>query len=210
MRPDIEEESVLMKSINPSFNLIWGLLLILVLGLSACGGAAPTPAPTVTAQAPHVFAGDLLAYVEARRLARGDFAEPRDEPGTRPAEDEKARANSFAMANLAQERQLTFGYDPSRSGGVFKIERLGYDYAEFTFVGWNQDVRRRTKQLIEVRKGSNSDIRIAVIRKMISIIRSYEPVEFNWESQRLGRSITLSSQMRDNSGLEDFMMREFF
>jgi hypothetical protein len=29
------------------------------------------------------------------------------------------------------------------------------------------------------------------------------------ESQRLGRSITMSARLRDNAGLEDFMMREF-
>ena len=63
---------------------------------------------------------------------------------------------------------------------------------------------------IEVRKGSNSDIRIAVVRKMIAIIREYEQEDFLWESQRLGRSLTLSARARDNAGLEDFMMREFF
>lgn len=171
---------------------------------------APAPAPSVTAPAPPVFAGDLMAYVEARRLARGDPAEPRDAPRERPAEDEKSRANRIATANLDTQRQMTFGFDPSRSGGVFAIERLRDDYAEFTFVGWNPEARRRTKQLIEVRKGSDSDIRIAVVRKMISIIRTLEPEEFTWQSQRLGRSVTLSSRMRDNTGLEDFMMAEFF
>ena len=169
----------------------------------APGDPSPPPAP---ATAPRI--GDLTAYVEAWRLTRGDPAPPDSPPPQ--VESDNARTNRFAAANLAAERQITFGYDPSRSGGMFTIERLGYDYAEFTFIGWNSDIRRRTKQLIEVRKGNNSDIRIAVVRKMISIIREIEPVQFDWGSQRLGRTVTLSSRMRDNSGLEDFMMLEFF
>ena len=87
---------------------------------------------------------------------------------------------------------------------------MGYDYAEFLFNGWNKDLGRKTKQLIEVRKGDNSDIRVAVIRKMIAIIREQEPGDFVWLSHRLGREIALSARPGDNSGLEDFMMREFF
>ncbi len=125
-------------------------------------------------------------------------------------EDENTRANRIAAANLGSARNLNFGYDPRKSGGVFSIRRMGYDYAEFTFLGWHKDIRRNASQLIEVRKGSNSDIRIAVVRKMISIIRDYEQGDFVWESQRLGRNLTLSARSRDNAGLEEFMMREFF
>ncbi len=93
---------------------------------------------------------------------------------------------------------------------MFQIKRMGYDYAEFMFFGWNKEIRRKTAQLIEVQKGSNSDIRIAVVRRMISIIREHEQGDFLWESPRLGRDVTLSARLRDNAGLEDFMMNEFF
>ena len=66
------------------------------------------------------------------------------------------------------------------------------------------------RQLIEVRKGDSADIRIAVIRRMIVIIREHEQEDFVWESQRLGRNVVLSARLQDNTGLEDFMMREFF
>jgi hypothetical protein len=88
--------------------------------------------------------------------------------------------------------------------------RLGYNDAEFLFFGWNREIRRNTKQLIEVKKGNNADTRIAVVRKMIAIIREYEQEDFFWESQRLGRNLTLSARARDNAGLEEFLMREFF
>ncbi|MSP96761.1 MAG: hypothetical protein EXR29_05935 [Betaproteobacteria bacterium] len=127
-----------------------------------------------------------------------------------PVDDDKARANRLAAANLALRNKPTFGYDPTKTGGVFQIRRLGYDSAEFVFVGWDKEIRRNTAQQIEVRKGNNADIRIAVVRRMIAIIREYEQGDFLWESRRLDRNLMLSARQRDNAGLEEFMMREFF
>jgi len=93
---------------------------------------------------------------------------------------------------------------------MFQIESLGSDHAEFIFYGWNNNINRNTKQLIDVRRGNNSDIRIAVVRRMIVIIRENAKEDFLWMSQRLGRTVTLSARAQDNSGLEAFMMREFF
>jgi hypothetical protein len=178
---------------------------------------APTvPAPTVATPAPpRPPADDLASYIEARRRARGESAvaaappAPASVANAPAAEDDKARSNRIAAANLATQRQ-TFGYDPRQGGGVFQIMRMGYTNAEFMFFGWNKDIRRNTKQLIEVQKGNNADTRIAVVRKMISIIREYEQEDFLWESQRLGRNLMLSARARDNAGLEEFMLREFF
>ena len=116
----------------------------------------------------------------------------------------------MVAANLGLNRTPTFGDDPKRGGGLFQIRRMGYDDAEFYFNGWDQDIGRNARQLIEVRKGANSDIRVAVIRKIIEIIRSHEPGDFVWVSRRFGRQIALSARPGDNATLEDFMMREFF
>jgi hypothetical protein len=102
------------------------------------------------------------------------------------------------------------GADPRRGGGVFEIQRMSYDYAQFAFYGWNKEMRRNTAQVIDVRRGGNSDIRIAIIRRMIAIIRDHEQADFTWDSQRLGRVVTLSARERDSAGLEEFLMREFF
>jgi hypothetical protein len=169
---------------------------------------APAAAPPVPASRP--AQPDLMAYVEAQRRARADPTQPQESAPAAPRDSERERANRTAAANLATGRQVVFGYDPNRSGGVFQVERLTSDYAEFTFAGWNSDVRRRTKQTIEVRKGSHPDIRVAVVRSMIDVIRRYEPVEFTWDSHRLGRTLTLSSRVQDSAGLEEFMMAEFF
>lgn len=171
------------------------------------------PPMSAPAPAPRPADGDLESYIEARRRARAESAPPTMASSASSAplvEDDNARANRIANANLGSQRRQTFGYDPTQGGGVFQIERMGYESAKFYFYGWDRDARRYMKRPVEVRRGSNNDIRIAVVRKMIAIIREYEQEDFQWESQRLGRSITMSARLRDNAGLEDFMMREFF
>ena len=170
----------------------------------------PEPeAPVLTEPARPAAEVDLAAFIEARRRARGQASAP-SAGSAPPVEDDKARSDRIAAANLGAQSAQTFGYDPKQGGGVFQIVRMGYDYAEFIFFGWNREFRRNTKQQIEVRQGNNSDIRIAVVRKMIAIIREYEQEDFVWESNRLGRSLTLSARAADNAGLEEFMLREFF
>ena len=180
------------------------------------GAPSPPPrAPAVAAPNRTVppVESDLSSYIESRRRARaeaGEAAPPRAAANTSPVEDENARVERIVAANLGQQSTMAFGYDPTRTGGVFQIERMGYDSAEFIFYGWHRAMRRNVAQLVEVRKGDNENIRIAVIRRMISIIREYEQDDFVWESHRLRRNVTLSARPRDNAGLEDFLMVEFF
>ena len=170
--------------------------------------AAPPAAPAATSPAPTPLITDFSSYLEARRRARGASAEE-SAPSTPTAEDERARHNRIVAENLGLNRTPTYGPE-RRGGGIFQLERVGYTSAEFTFFGWNKDIRRRAKQLIEVQKGANSDIRIAVVRRMIVIIREHESEDFVWVSPRLGREVTLSARPADNAGLEDFLMQEFF
>jgi hypothetical protein len=176
--------------------------------------ALPTPPP---AAAPRQDAapvgGDLASYIEARRRARGEPDAPAapDNPSiTGSGEDENARRNRIIAANLAATEAPTFGYDPKTGGGLFQLQHVGYDEAEFYFSGWDKDIRRRAKELIEVRKGANSDIRIAVVRKMIEIIRAHESGDFVWLSAGRTRETVLSARPEDTAALEEFMMREFF
>ena len=194
---------------------------VIALNQPAAPAAPTSPAPPpVTAPAPArpPADGDLASYIESRRRARNDSGAPAPAQTGLPAamasapqqlDDDKDRSNRVVAMNLAQRKQA-FGYDPSKSGGVFDLKRVGATDAEFVFFGWDKTIRRNTMQLIEVQKGNNADTRIAVVRKMISIIREYEQEDFLWESHRLGRNLMLSARARDNAGLEEFMMREFF
>ncbi len=151
------------------------------------------------------MAGDLTAYIEARRRGRADAPSAPSE-----AHDPDARARRAIESNLGSTRDQAFGYDPKKTGGMFNIEQLGSDYAEIVYHGWRSDIGRNTKQLIAVHRGNHPDIRIAVVRRMIAIIRENTQEDFLWVSQRLGRSVTLSARVRDNSGLEEFLMLDFF
>jgi hypothetical protein len=171
--------------------------------------AVPPPAaPAAAAPALTPVEGDFSSFLEARRRARG--AAPADSaPSTREPEDERQRHNQAVAANLGLNRTPTFGRDRT-GGGVFQIQRMGVDTAEFIFFGWNPDIRRNSTQRVEVKKGDNADIQIAVVRRMIAIIRDHESGDFTWISQRLNRDVVLSARAIDNGGLEDFMMQEFF
>jgi hypothetical protein len=174
----------------------------------------PVPAASVAPspwQAPP--AADLSSYIAAQRRARGEVESP---PGSRggalvdPAAEEIARRDRIVASNLASVNNRDAGTGPRNSGGVFQITRMNYLDAEFTFFGWNNDIGRRASQHIEVRADGESDIRHALVRRMITIIRAYETEDFVWDSHRLGRRITLSARLRDNAELEAFMLREFF
>ncbi len=181
----------------------------------------PSVAPSLPIAAPAVAQrplpvpteGDLASYIEARRRARGEpeaDASQGHPSNAAPTEDENERRNRIIAANLAQTGTPSFGYDPKNGGGIFQLQHIGYDEAEFYFSGWDKDIRRQAKQLIEVRKGTNSDIRIAVVRRMISIIREHESGDFVWLSQGRTRETVLSARLGDTVALEAFMMREFF
>jgi hypothetical protein len=179
-------------------------------------GATPTPAvpPPREAAAPReAVPQDMSAMIEARRRAR-EAAEPArmavPEPAPSGAEDEAARRERAVAANLGTLKAPSTGENQRRGGGVFQLRRVGTEEAAFLFFGWNRDMGRNNTQQIEVRRGANASIELAVVRRMIAIIREYESGDFLWQSQRLGRSVTLSARASDNASLEAFMLREFF
>lgn len=169
---------------------------------------APPPSPPAASPPPPAVAGDLSSYIAAQRQARGETAS--SAPPAPPAEKTGDPRDQIVAANLGLNRTPTFGDNPEAGGGIFQIRRMGYDDAEFMFYGLNRDIRRNTAQLIEVRKGNNSTMEIAVVRRMIQIIRDNADNDFVWVSNRLGRNVTLSARPRDNAGLEAFLMEEFF
>jgi hypothetical protein len=172
--------------------------------------SAPEPPVKVT-PVPPAPTTDLAAYIDARRRERGEpstSAAARVPDGT--AESDVERRNRIVAANLGLDRTPTFGHDARNAGGIFQIKELDEDAAQFYFFGFDKDIGRNAKQLIEVRKGDNADIRIAVVRKMIGIIRANISGDFLWVSERQGRQVRLSARPEDNAGLEDFILRDIF
>jgi hypothetical protein len=180
--------------------------------------AAPQAAPAPDATAPPAVepapmppppATDLASYVDAKRRARGEAPAAEGSTGGN-AESDIARRDRIVAANLGLDRTPTFGNDERNAGGLFQITELGYDTAQFYFFGFDPAIRRKAKLLIDVRKGNAPDIRIAVVRRMIEIIREAIAGDFVWVSQRLGRRVTLSARLADNAGLEDFILHDIF
>jgi hypothetical protein len=184
-----------------------------VLALERPSAATARPAPPAETARPSA-SDDLASYIEARRRTReaASAAPPSQEsPPPQPStESEQERHNRTVAANLGLDRAPSFGSERKTGGGIFQVERVGYDEAEFFFYGWNKEIRRNSRQMISVRRGNNPSMELAVVRKMIEIIREHSSGDFLWESPRLGRTITLSARMEDNAGLEEFMMNEFF
>jgi len=176
----------------------------------------PAPPPRLDLSIPRAalgVPGDLSSYIETQRLARGEAMSrlrPYDTPVKSREETEDERQDRIIAANLGLHRTPTFGYDPKAGGGIFQIQHMGSYEAELIFFGWNRTLRGNTRQLFEVEKGDNPDIRIAVVRKVIAIIRESESGDFVWVSNRLGRDVTLSARPVDTAALEDFLMRDFF
>ena len=156
----------------------------------------PTPTPSPRPQAPAV---DMLAMIESRRAER------------RAAE--AARAGSSANGPPAEDaatRNLRTLAGGEGVGGVFEILDKGVRTGRFAFNGWKPDSRSHWRDVIEVDAGLGGDIELAMVRRMIELIRSHYSGDFKWDSRRLQRVVTLSARPEDQAGLEDFMMKEFF
>ena len=163
----------------------------------------PPPAPPVVAEPapPHPpVEGDLSSFIASRRRARGESA----------TESDTERRDRIVASNMPTTPSPIAGRQMTRGGGLFEITRMAYDDAEFLFFGWNKDAGTRTAQAFQVRLGNNSDMRIAIVRKMIAIVREQEPGDFRWQSWRLDRVVVLSARPEDNAGLEEFLLREMF
>jgi hypothetical protein len=169
--------------------------------------AVPTPpTPPSVVEQPKSYPpveGDLASLIEARRRARG-------EPTAPLAETDNERRDRIVAANMPSSQSPLASQQKKRGGGLFEITRMAYDDGEFRFFGWHRDAGRKLPQVIEVRLGTNSDMRIAMVRRMIALIRETEQGDITWDSYRLGRTVELSARPADNAGLEEFMMHEFF
>ena len=166
--------------------------------------SAPVPPPV--AEPPKAYPpaeGDLASFIEARRRARG-------EPTAPAAESDSERRDRIVASNMPASQTPMAGQQRKRGGGLFEITRMAYDDGEFRFFGYHRDAGRKLPQVIEVRLGTSGDMRIAMVRRMIALIRETEQGDISWDSYRLGRVVELSARPADNASLEEFMMHEFF
>jgi outer membrane biosynthesis protein TonB len=163
-----------------------------------------TPPAPPTQTAPPGDMSDMVAAARARRRAAG-IPSPDDAP---PDQDERPQGDEVARANIA--RSIAQARGRNGAGGVFQITNKGAREASFLFRGWDNDSRAGLREMVQVDAGPGGNVEDAIVRKMIEIIRKYQPGDFSWNSRRLGRVVTLSARREDNAGLEDFLKKEFF
>lgn len=148
---------------------------------------------------------DLASYINAARARRqaAEISDERENTETL-SNPRQLSADERRMANIRRNLQ------PEGTSGVFQIISMGVRTARFSFRGWTTDYNNSRREVIEVDAGLSGDVKRAIIRRMIELIRKHFKGDFNWESHRLNRVIVLSARMEDNEGLEDFLMVEFF
>lgn len=146
---------------------------------------------------------DLMSYVNAAR-ARRQAAESAEEREAEVAgHGRQPTADEVRMATILHNLQ------PPGTNGIFRILNISIRTARFSFRAWTTNASNPRHETIEVDAGPGGNIELAVVRRMIELIRSYYKEDFNWESQRVGR-VVLSARKQDTAQLEDFLMREFF
>ncbi|ALU89092.1 hypothetical protein Hrubri_1899 [Herbaspirillum rubrisubalbicans M1] len=165
---------------------------------------APTPSsnPPTTAAAP---ADDFMTFTNRNRQKREEAEQAAAQENAAARAAENPSANDIARANIAFQDRRGRG-----TNGVFQIISMGPRVAQYSFRGWTTDQRRSQNQLIEVDAGFGGNVQLAVVNSMIALIRRYYQGDFNFDSQRLGRVVTLSARLEDTKGLQNFLLNEFF
>jgi hypothetical protein len=152
---------------------------------------------------------DMSEMIAKRRAAREALNPPA--PPSPPVESESDRAKRIALANIGRANAAgqSNGSDKDDTGGVFSVDK-SYHSAEVKFRGWNTNFKRKWLQQIHVEQGAEQDIETAVVKEMIKIIRKEKQGDFQWESHRLGKVVTLSARPEDERELQAFLMKEMF
>jgi hypothetical protein len=166
--------------------------------------APPTPPTPPPPRPPPIPELDMAAMIEARRSQRRAIQESQgagQRPNLPPTPDQLAQANIARNLRMDEGRGV---------GGVFEILRKSTRTAEFAFNGWRPDTEKRWREVIEVDAGVGGDIELAIVRRMIELIRTHYTGDFRWDSHYLGRVVVLSARQDDQEELEKFLQREFF
>lgn len=158
----------------------------------------PIKLPDQSKPAPIDQPTDMMALVNANRQRRQSEEQnaTAKERGV-PNEDQR---DAIIKRNLAQDG----------TNGIFQVREIGLHTAQLSFKGWKNNYNNARLEIFDVQAKPNETIELAIVRKMIVIIRKDYSGDFEWESQRQGRTITKSARVEDTAELEQFLMREMF
>ena len=147
---------------------------------------------------------DMMAYVNKKRAERD----------AQEADAAKINAEAVAKEKGPSEEEKRDAKIKSNfqngTNGIFEITSLNSSSATFSFLGWTSSLSNARREFFEVEASRGEDVRRVMIQRMIALIRVHYQGDFDWESQRLGRTIVKSARVEDSAELEDFLMQEFF
>ncbi|KFI08044.1 hypothetical protein [Massilia sp. BSC265] len=170
----------------------------------------PPEAPVKETKPPQKFDQekpvDMQAFIEARRRQRG-AATGSEQPAAEESESAKGMRNALANIAAINGRGRE---DRNESGGVFSVSNKTFHSMDLKFRGWNPNFQRRWLTQVTVEQGNEPDIEIAVVKKMIELIRREKTGDFEWDSHRLGRIVKLSARPQDTDQLMTFLFKEMF
>lgn len=162
----------------------------------------PTPTKEESKEPPKEV--DMQAYINAQKAKRGAPTQNDDSN-----DNEAQRGTRNALANIAAINGRG-GQDPNDTGGVFSITHQTFSTADLKFRGWNQNFKRRWLTSVTVERGGERDIETAIVKKMIELIRQEKKGDFEWDSHRLNKVVTLSARPQDTQELMNFLFKEMF
>ena len=164
----------------------------------------PDNLPTKPDEKPSDKPVDMLAYVNKKRAERD----------AQEAAATRLNAEAVAKEKGPSEEEKRDAKIKSNfqngTNGIFEITSLSSSSATFSFLGWTSSLSNARREFFEVEAPRGQDVRLVMIRRMIALIRVHYQGDFDWESQRLGRTIVKSARPEDSAELEDFLMQEFF
>jgi hypothetical protein len=164
------------------------------------------PVPQQPSQAPMDMMSMVNVARDRRRAQEESAAEENAEAAAAAAEP---TADQIAQANIKRnlDKMARAGRGES---GIFQIRNMGIRTAQFSFRGWTDDPTNSTLQVIDVDAGPGGNVQLAVVRRMIELIRVHYKGDFNFDSHRLGRVVVQSARIEDTAKLEAFLIQEFF
>jgi len=167
-----------------------------------------TPQPPARPAPPLSEPIDMADMIRAarERRQRAEEAAARENADAAAAQRGPS-AQDIAMDNIRRSAQQG---KRDGTGGVFQILHKGVRTATFAFRGWTPGARNSIYQTFEVDAGLGGNVELAIVRRMIELIRTHYSGDFNWESHRLGRIVVKSARPEHTAELEAFLMREFF
>lgn len=169
---------------------------------AAASKSAPKPVPPVKSE-PSIM--NQIAAARAKRQTLEAEAVQQNQAAAQASPSENDLALARIKANIASAT-----YSRKGTNGIFQVLDKGVQTGKFSFRGWTNNPRESTWRTYEVDAGVGGNVELALVRKMIEIIREHYSGDFNWDSQRLGRVVVLSARPKDNASLEKFLMKEFF